>query len=105
MQPELKVEIKDIGLNPRTQAMVKAMNMGMVTHKVEMAVITCFVEANIHLENVLLMASSETNVMGKSILAECADLWPDHRVVATTKVRINISLDIKTGLRIETSMK
>ena len=67
-------------------------------------VIASFVEGNIHLENALLIASRATNVMVKTILAECADLKPDHRVVAT-KVRINISLDLKTGLRIETSIK
>ena len=68
-------------------------------------VIASFVEVNIHLENALLMASSATNIRVKTILAECADLRPDHRVVAMTKVRINIRLDLKTGLRIETSVK
>ena len=81
------------------------MNMGMVTHKVEIVVIASFAEANIHLENDLFMASSGTNVMVKTILAKCADPKPDHRVVAATKVLINVSLDLKTSLRIETSMK
>ena len=105
MQSEHMAEIKDLDPNPRTKAMVKAMDMGMVIHKVEMVVIASFVKANIHLESVPLMARSATNLMIKIILAECADLRQDHRVVAVTKVRINISLDLKTGLRIETSMK
>ena len=100
MQSKLLMEI-DIDPNPRT----KAVDVGMVAHKVEMVVIASFVEANIHLENALLMASRATNGMVKTILAKCADLRPDHRVVAAIKVRINISLDLKTGLRIEPSMK
>ena len=101
MQLELMVEITEIDPNPRT----KAMDVGVVTHKGEILVIASFAEANIHLENALLVASSATNVMVKTILAKCADLGPDYTGVAMTKVRINISLDLKTGLRIETSMK
>ena len=86
---------KIIDPNPRTKAMVRAVDVGMVTHQVEMVVIASFAEANIHLENALLMSSSATNVMVKTILAKCADLRPDHRVVAMTKVRINVSLDLK----------
>ena len=97
--------MKDMEPNPRTKAMVKAMDMGVAAHKVEIAVIASFSETNIHLENALLMASSVKNVMVKTILAKCAVLEPDPRVVAMTKVRINISLDLKTGLRIETSIK
>ena len=101
MQSQPTAEIKDTVPNPMT----KAMDMGVVTHKVEMVVIASFAEENIHLENALLMASSATNVMVKTILAKCADPGPDHRVMAMTKIRINISLDLKTGVRIETSMK
>ena len=70
MQSELMTEIKDRDPNPRTEAVLKAMDMGVVNHKVEMVVIASFVEANIHLENALLMASSATNIMVKIILAE-----------------------------------
>ena len=105
MPLEVMAEIKDIEPNPRTKAMVKAMDMGVIAHKVEIMVIAGFVEANIHLENALLMGSNATNVMVKTIFAKCTDLEPDHRVVVMTKVRINVSLDLKTGLRIETSIK
>ena len=101
MQSEIMAQIKGIDPNPRT----KAVDMDVVTHKVEMVVIASFVEANIHLENALLMARCATNVMVKTILAKYVDLGPDHRVVATPKVRININLDLKAGLRIEPSMK
>ena len=105
MQSQLTVEIKDIDPNLRTKAMIKAMDVGVVTHKIDMVVIASFAEANIHLENALLMANSTTNVMVKTILVEYVDLGPDHRVVALTKIRRNIRLVLKTGLRMETSMK
>ena len=66
MQSEIMAEVKDIEPNPRTKAMVNAMDVGMVTHKVEIVVIASFVEANIHIENALLMANSATNVNGKN---------------------------------------
>ena len=45
--------------------MVKAVDVGMVTHRVGMVVIASFAEANIHLDNALFMASGATNVMVK----------------------------------------
>ena len=65
--------IKDIDPNPRTKAIVKAVAMGVVTDKVEMVVIASFSEANICLENALLIASSATNVMVKTI-------WPSVQI-------------------------
>ena len=54
MHSDLMVEIKDTEPNPRTKTMLKAVDVGTVTHKVEIVAIASFLEANIHLENDLL---------------------------------------------------
>ena len=65
-------------------------------------VIASSVELHTFLESTLLMVSSATNAMVKSISADYVILRPGHRVM--TKV-ININLDLRVGLRVKTSMK
>ena len=77
--------------------MAKATDLRVVT-----VVIASSVELNTLLESALLMVSTATNAMVKTILAEFVIPGPRHRVM--TKV-ISINLNLRVGLRVKTSKK
>ena len=81
----------------RAVAMAEATDLRVIT-----VVIASFVELNTLLESALLMVSSATNAMVKTILAKYVILGPGHRVM--TKV-ISVKLDLRVGLRVKMSMK
>ena len=97
------METKDIDPNPNAMAEERAMTIADATDpRVITVVIASSVELKTLLESPLLMVSSATNAMVKTILARYAILRPGHRVM--TKV-ISINLDQGVDLRVKTSMK
>ena len=93
------VETKDIDLNPkakeRPMAMAEATDLRVIK-----VVIASSVELNVLLESALLMVSSATNAVVKTILAKYVIVRPGHRDM--TKV-ISINLDLRIALRVKTS--
>ena len=88
---------KDIDSNPKAKERAKATDLRVIT-----VVTASSVELNTLLESALLMDSSATNAMVKTILAKYVILRPGHRVM--TKV-ISVNLDLRVHLRVKTSMK